>query len=196
MSFLGIFLGFILVENLLLTKFLGICPFIGISTDAKASAGLSVTIAFVMAFSALITWTVNTALLIPLNLDFLQTIVFLLVIVFFIQLTEELLKRLSPGFFRLLGRFLPLLTANCAVFGICLIAARRNFGPLESFTAGLSAGIGFFLITSALSAIRERLSREWIPKPFQGVPIAFITIGLIALAFLAFDRAFLSNLLG
>ncbi len=196
MSFIGIFLGFILVENLLLTKFLGLCPFIGISTDPKESAGLSITIAFVMAFSALITWIVNTALLIPLNLYFLQTIAFLLVIVFFIQLTGELLKKLSPGFFRRLSRFLPLLTANCAVFGICLIAAGRNYGPLESFSAGLSAGIGFFLITSALSAIREQVSREWIPKPFRGVPIAFITVGLIALAFLAFDQVFLQNLLG
>jgi len=156
--------------------------------------GFAVT--FVMALASFATWAIYHLILIPLNIEFLQTITFILVIASLVQFVEMVIQKISPPLYKALGIFLPLITTNCAVMGIALIAVQNKYNALESFVAGIAAGLGFLLAIVLMSTIREKLDNEWIPKPFRGVPIAFITGGLMALAFMAFDKALLNNLLG
>jgi electron transport complex protein RnfA len=151
---------------------------------------------FVMSMASLATWAVFRLILVPLNIEYLQTISFILIIAALVQLVEMVIMKISPPLYKALGIYLPLITTNCAVLGIALIAVRSDYNALESFVAGIAAGVGFLLAIVVMSTIRERLDKEWVPKPFRGVPIAFITAGLMALAFMAFDKALLKNLLG
>ena len=196
MTFVGIFITFAFVENFILTKFLGLCPFIGVSKKLDSAVGMGFSVIFVMSIASLATWAVHHLILVPLNLAFLQTITFILVIAALVQLVEMFIEKVSPALYRALGIYLPLITTNCAVMGIALIAVQYDYGPLESFAAGFSAGIGFLLAIVLMSGLREKFDTEWIPKPFRGVPIAFISAGLMALAFMAFDKALLKNLIG
>jgi electron transport complex protein RnfA len=134
--------------------------------------------------------------LVPLGLEFLQTISFILVIAALVQLVEMVVQKISPPLYRALGIYLPLITTNCAVLGIALIAVRSEYNALESFVAGLAAGLGFLLAIVLMSTLREKMDSEWVPRPFRGTPIAFITGGLMALAFMAFDKGLLSGLVG
>jgi electron transport complex protein RnfA len=196
MSYIGIIITFVFINNFILTQFLGLCPFIGVSRRTDSAIGMGFAVIFVMSMASLATWAVYRLILVPLNIEYLQTISFILIIAALVQLVEMVIMKISPPLYKALGIYLPLITTNCAVLGIALIGVRSDYNALESFVAGASAGVGFLLAIVVMSTIRERLDKEWVPKPFRGVPIAFITAGLMALAFMAFDKALLKNLLG
>ncbi len=196
MTYVGIIITFVFVNNFILTKFLGLCPFIGVSKNVESAVGMGFAVTFVMSIASIVTWVIYNFVLIPLNITFLQTITFILVIATLVQLVEMIIQKISPPLYKALGIYLPLITTNCAVLGIALIAVRNDYAALESFVAGFAAGLGFLLAITLMSTIREKLDTEKIPKAFRGVPIAFITGGLMALAFMAFDKALLKNLLG
>ena len=196
MTYVGIIITFVFINNFILTQFLGLCPFIGVSKNTESAVGMGFAVTFVMALASLATWAIQKFVLLPLGLEFLQTITFILVIAALVQLVEMIVQKISPPLYKALGIYLPLITTNCAVLGIALISVRSNYNAFESFVAGFAAGLGFLLAILLMSTIREKLDSEWVPKPFRGVPIAFITGGLMALAFMAFDKALLRNLIG
>ena len=196
MTYVGIIITFVFVNNFILTKFLGLCPFIGVSKNVESAVGMGFAVTFVMSMASLITWAVFNFILVPLNIEFLQTITFILVIASLVQFVEMIIQKISPPLYKALGIYLPLITTNCAVMGIALIAVRNEYNAIESFVAGIAAGLGFLLAIVLMSTIREKLDNEWVPKMFRGAPIAFITGGLMALAFMAFDKALLRNLIG
>jgi len=196
MTYVGIILTFVFINNFILTQFLGLCPFIGVSKNVDSAVGMGFAVTFVMSLASLTTWAIQHWLLIPLGLEFLQTISFILVIAALVQLVEMVVQKISPPLYRALGIYLPLITTNCAVLGIALIAVRSEYNALESFVAGFAAGLGFLLAILLMSTLREKLDSEWVPRPFRGTPIAFITGGLMALAFMAFDKALLRGLIG
>jgi electron transport complex protein RnfA len=196
MSYVGIIITFVFINNFILTQFLGLCPFIGVSKNTESAVGMGFAVTFVMSLASLATWAIQKLILLPLGLEFLQTITFILVIAALVQLVEMIVQKISPPLYKALGIYLPLITTNCAVLGIALIAVRSNYNAFESFVAGFAAGLGFLLAILLMSTIRGKLDSEWVPKPFKGVPIAFITGGLMALAFMAFDKALLRNLIG
>jgi Na+-translocating ferredoxin:NAD+ oxidoreductase subunit A len=195
MSYIAIIITFVFINNFILTQFLGLCPFIGVSKNIESAVGMGFAVTFVMAIASVVTWLVYYYILIPFGLTYLQTITFILVIASLVQLVEMIVQRISPPLYKALGIFLPLITTNCAVLGIALINVTSSYNLLESFIAGISAGLGFLLAIVLMANIRERLELEQVPKPFKGVPIAFISGGLMALAFMAFDKALLTNLL-
>ncbi len=196
MTYVGIIITFVFINNFILTQFLGLCPFIGVSKNVDSAVGMGFAVTFVMSIASVTTWAIYNWLLIPLNLGFLQTITFILVIAALVQLVEMIIQKISPPLYKALGIYLPLITTNCAVLGIALIAVRSDYSGLESFVAGFAAGLGFLLAILLMSTLREKLDSEWVPRPFRGTPIAFITGGLMALAFMAFDKALLRNLIG
>ncbi|MCD6397781.1 MAG: electron transport complex subunit RsxA [Spirochaetaceae bacterium] len=196
MSYIGIIITFVFINNFILTQFLGLCPFIGVSKNVESATGMGMAVTFVMALASISTWIIYNYILIPLNIEFLQTITFILVIAALVQFVELVIQKISPALYKALGIFLPLITTNCAVLGIALINVRNNYNALESFIAGIAAGLGFLLAILLMSTIRVKLDSEWVPKPFRGIPIAFVTGGLMAMAFMAFDNALLNNLLG
>ncbi|MDC7124172.1 MAG: electron transport complex subunit RsxA [Spirochaetales bacterium] len=196
MTYVGIIITFVFINNFILSQFMGLCPFIGVSKNVESAVGMGFAVTFVMSIAALATWAIQNLILVPLHIEFLQTITFILMIAALVQFVEMFVQKSSPSLYKALGIYLPLITTNCAVLGIALIAVRSNYNALESFVAGISAGLGFLLAIVLMSTIREKLDSEWIPKPFRGTPIAFITGGLMALAFMAFDKALLNNLIG
>ena len=196
MSYVGILLTFSVVNNFVLTYFLGMCPALSASRRAGAAGELGLAVTFVMAIGALITWALRTWILAPLGLYPLQTLVFVLAILALGHYLERLLGAFAPALHRTVGRYLPVVSTNCIVLGIALVASRAEYDALESLVAGASAGLGFLLVTVVLSAIRERLETETVPRSLRGTPIAFISAGLMALALLALDQAFLQNLVG
>ncbi len=197
MTYIGIIITYVFIQNFILTQFLGLCPFIGVSKKLDSAVGMGFAVIFVMTIASITTWTIYNSILIQFNLEYLHTIVFILVIAALVQLVEMIVQKVSPPLYKSLGIYLPLITTNCAVMGIALIAVvRESYGPLESFVAGFAAGVGFLIAIVFMSALREKFDSEWIPKPFRGTPIAFITAGLMALAFMAFDKALLENLIG
>ena len=196
MTYVGIIITFVFINNFILTQFLGLCPFIGVSRRIESAVGMGFAVIFVMSLASLVTWAVQNLVLVPLNLAFLQTITFILVIAALVQFVEMVIQKVSPALYKALGIYLPLITTNCAVLGIALIAVRSGYTAPESFVAGFAAGVGFLLAIVLMSALREEFDTEWVPKPLRGMPIAFITAGLMALAFMAFDKALLTNLIG
>lgn len=196
MSYVAIIVTFVLINNFVLTYFLGLCPMLGASRRLGSSLGMGLAAMFIMSLSALVTWALRTWVLAPLGIGFLQTFVFVIVIAALGYYVELLIESAAPALHRLVGKYLPLITTNCIVLGIAFVASRSEFNAVESLIAGASAGFGFLLVLVIVSSIRERLEIEWVPAAFRGIPIAFITTGLVALAFLAFDQAFLQNLAG
>ncbi len=196
MTYVGILITFVFINNFILTQFLGLCPFIGVSKNVESAVGMGFAVTFVMSLASLITWAVFHFILVPLDIQFLQTITFILVIASLVQFVEMIIQKISPPLYKALGIYLPLITTNCAVLGIALIAVRNEYNAIESFIAGIAAGLGFLLAILLMSTIREKLDSEWVPKRLKGIPIAFITGGLMALAFMAFDKALLRNLIG
>lgn len=196
MSYVGIIVTFVLINNLVLTYFLGLCPVLGASRRTGSAVGLGLAATFVMGLGSLVTWTIYSLVLAPLGIEFLRTFVFVLTIGALGHYLEVAIERLSPALHRAVGRYLPMISTNCVVLGIALIVARSDYTALESLVAGLAAGVGFLLVAIVVASIRERLEIEAVPRAFRGVPIAFISTGLVALAFLAFDQAFLQNLVG
>lgn len=196
MTYVGIIITYVFVSNLVLSQFLGLCPFIGVSKNTESAVGMGFAVTFVMSLATLITWALQHFILVPLNITFLQTVTFILVIASLVQLVEMAVRKYSPPLYQALGIYLPLITTNCGVLGIALISVNNSFGPMESFVAGLAAGAGFLMALLFMSGIRERLDTEKVPKHLKGAPIAFISGGLMALAFMAFDKALLTNLIG
>ncbi|NCB01831.1 MAG: electron transport complex subunit RsxA [Spirochaetia bacterium] len=196
MVYVGLFITYIFINNFILTQFLGLCPFIGVSKNSESAIGMGMAVTFVMGIASIITYLVYTFMLVPLNLTYLQTLSFILVIAALVQFVEMVIQKNSPSLYQALGIFLPLITTNCAVLGIALINITSGYNLMQSFVAGIAAGLGFTLALVLMSNIRERLDLHPVRKAFRGVPIAFISGGLMALAFMAFDKSLLTNLLG
>src|SRR5690554_6188592 len=196
MTYVAIFITYIFVNNFILTQFLGLCPFIGVSKNSESAIGMGMAVTFVMGIASIITYVVYTFVLVPLNLAYLQTLSFILVIAALVQFVEMIIMKNSPALYQALGIYLPLITTNCAVLGIAIINITNHYNLMESFAAGIAGGLGFTLAIVLMSNLREKLSVTPVRKVFQDVPIAFISGGLMALAFMAFDKALLVNILG
>lgn len=196
MSYIAILITYIFINNFIFTQFLGLCPFIGVSKNSESAIGMGIAVTFVMGLASLITYLVYHFLLVPLQLQYLQTLSFILVIAALVQFVEMIILKNSPALYQALGIFLPLITTNCAVLGIAIINITQGYNLMESFVAGIAAGLGFTLAIILMSNLREKLDLSPVRKAFKGVPIAFVSGGLMALAFMAFDKALLTNLLG
>ncbi|MCF0238810.1 MAG: electron transport complex protein RnfA [Sphaerochaetaceae bacterium] len=194
MSYIAILLTYVFISNFILVQFLGLCPFIGVSKNSESAIGMGLAVTFVTGTASAVTWCVYYLLLVPFGLEYLKTISFILVIAALVQLVEMVLRKMSPSLYKALGIYLPLITTNCAVLGIAIINIDKSYNLLESFTAGIAAGLGFTMAIVLMSNIREKLELKPVRKVFKGVPIAFISAGLMALAFMAFDNSLLSNL--
>ncbi len=185
-TLLGIVISMIFVNNLILTKFLGLCPFFGVSKNTKNALGMGGAVIFVMTIAASVTWFLHHKVLVPFKLEFLEIISFILVIAFLVQLVEIFIKKFSPKLHKALGIYLPLITTNCAVLGIAFINVQEGFSFIQALVAGVSAGVGFTLALLLMSGIRERMEMYDVPKAFKGLPIAFIIAALMSLAFMGF----------
>jgi len=177
----------VLVNNFVLVKFLGLCPFMGVSRKSGTAAGMALATTFVLTLSSVCSYLVNTWLLEPLGLEYLRTIAFILVIAAVVQFTEMVVRKTSPLLYKVLGIFLPLITTNCAVLGVALLNTRESYGFIESMVYGFGAAVGFSLVLTLFAGIRERLAVADVPVPFQGASIALITAGLMSLAFMGFS---------
>ncbi len=181
-----IFISAAFVNNFVLVRFLGLCPFMGVSTQYKSAMGMSFATAFVLTMSSIASFLVNEYLLVPLGLEYLKTLSFILVIAVTVQITEMILHKSSPLLYQVLGLFLPLITTNCAVLGVALLNVQQQNNVLESAFFGFGAAFGFGLVLVLFSAIRERLEMANIPPAFRGLPIALMTAGIMSLAFMGF----------
>ena len=187
LSYFAIIIGAIFVNNVVLAQFLGICPFLGVSSKVETSLGMGAAVTFVMAIAAVVAWLIQTYVLVPLDIVYMQTIVFILVIAALVQMVEIMLKKLSPSLYQALGIFLPLITTNCAVLGVALLNTQNDYNFIESVVYGITGGLGFLLAIVLFASIRERLVFADYPKCWDGFPIALITAGLMALAFMGFS---------
>jgi electron transport complex protein RnfA len=181
-----ILVGTILVNNFVLTRFLGLCPFMGVSRNLDSAAGMSLATAFVLTLSSATAYLLHQYLLVPLELEYLRTISFILVIAGSVQFTEIMVRRLSPMLDQVLGIFIPLIATNCAVLGVALINVQESNSFVESVFFGLGASAGFALVLVLFSAMRERLEAADVPAPFRGTAIALVTAGIMSLAFMGF----------
>ena len=186
-NLLAITLGAVLANNFIFSQFLGICPFLGVSKKVDTAVGMGVAVTFVMGLASAITWLVNTFILVPLNLGYMQTVAFILVIASLVQFIEMFLQKAMPTLYTALGVYLPLITTNCAVLGVALLNIQNNYNFIESVVYGVTGGLGFLLAIVLFASIRERLVFADYPKAFEGFPIALVTAGLMALAFMGFS---------
>ena len=188
LSYFAIIIGAIFVNNVVLAQFLGICPFLGVSSKVETSMGMGAAVTFVMAIAAVVAWLIQAYVLVPLDIVYMQTIVFILVIAALVQMVEIMLKKLSPSLYQALGIFLPLITTNCAVLGVALLNTQNDYNFIESVVYGITGGLGFLLAIFLFAAVREQLEVSGDnPKAFDGFPIALVTAGLMALAFMGFS---------
>jgi Na+-translocating ferredoxin:NAD+ oxidoreductase subunit A len=186
MIYLKIFIFAVFVSNVVLSQFLGICPFLGVSNKVSTATGMGLAVIFVMALSTLATFLLQYYLLVPLHLEFLQTILFILVIAALVQMVEIILKKISPALYQALGVFLPLITTNCAVLGIAILVIQKSFNLAEGLVYTVSIAAGFMLALVVFAGIREHLELMDMPKGMKGMPIALITAGILAMAFMGF----------
>ena len=186
-TYFAIIIGSIFVNNVVLAQFLGICPFLGVSSKVETSMGMGAAVTFVMALSGIVTWLIQTYVLVPLGIEYMQTIVFILVIASLVQMVEIVLKKVSPSLYQALGIFLPLITTNCAVLGVAILMIQKEFSLLQGVVYNVSIALGFALALVIFAGLRERIEFEEAPKAFQGVPIALITASILALAFMGFS---------
>ncbi len=185
-TLVAIVIGAIFVNNVVLSQFLGVCPFLGVSSKVETSLGMGMAVTFVMALSTVVTWALQTFVLAPFGIEYMQTIVFILVIAALVQMVEIVLKKVSPALYQALGIFLPLITTNCAVLGVAIIAVQKDFDLLTGVVYSTATALGFALALVLFAGIRERLDMEDVPSALRGVPIALITAGLLAMAFMGF----------
>ncbi|PLX10638.1 MAG: electron transport complex subunit RsxA [Marinilabiliales bacterium] len=186
MEYFVIIIGSIFVSNIVLTQFLGICPFLGVSGKLSTSIGMGGAVLFVMTIATMVTWVAQYYILNPLGLGFMQTIVFILVIASLVQMVEIILKKISPSLFQALGVFLPLITTNCAVLGVAILTIQKDFNLLEGVVYAIANAIGFTLAIVLFAGIREHLDTMDVPRLMRGVPIALVVAGILALAFMGF----------
>lgn len=186
-EYLLLLVATVLVNNFVLVKFLGLCPFMGVSNKLETAVGMSAATTFVLTLASVCSYLVNHYLLLPLDLMALQTLSFILVIAVVVQFTEMVVHKTSPTLYRLLGIFLPLITTNCAVLGVALLNINEQHNFIESIIYGLGAALGFSLVLILFSALRERLAAADVPLPFKGAAVGMITAGLMSLAFMGFS---------
>ena len=187
MEYVLIIIAGVFVNNIVLSQFLGICPFLGVSKKIDTSIGMAGAVLFVMAVATIFTWLLQTFVLTPLHVDFLQTVSFILVIAALVQCVEIILKKLSPGLYAALGIFLPLITTNCAVLGVALDNVAKEYNFAQSLVYGVGTASGFALAIVLLSGVREKIEHNDIPHTVSGMPIVLITAGLMAIAFTGFS---------
>ena len=186
MEYLLIFISAIFVNNIVLSQFLGICPFLGVSKKVETAKGMGLAVTFVLVIATIVTYLLQVWVLNPFGLQYLQTIVFILVIAALVQMVEIVLKKVSPSLYQALGIFLPLITTNCAVLGVAIIAVQKDFDLLTTVVYSVSIAVGLAIALVLFAGIRERLETEDVPQGMRGVPIALITAGLLAMAFMGF----------
>ncbi len=187
LSYFAIIIGAIFVNNVVLAQFLGICPFLGVSSKVETSLGMGAAVTFVMGLTAIVAWSIQTYILVPLHIEYMQTIVFILVIAALVQMVEIILKKISPSLYQALGIFLPLITTNCAVLGVAILMIQKEFNLLQSFVYSVSTALGFALALVIFAGIRERLELDDMPKAMRGIPISLIVAAILAMAFMGFS---------
>lgn len=187
LEYIAIIFSAILVNNIVFAQFLGICPFIGVSKNLESAFGMSMAVTFVMAVATAVTWLLQHYVLVPLGLVYIQTIVFILVIAVLVQMLEIIMKKTSPGLYAALGVFLPLITTNCAVLGVAIIVAQKDFDFLYSVVYAIATALGFALALTLFAGIRTQLALTDVPRSMRGVPIALLTAGILAMAFMGFS---------
>lgn len=188
MELISIFLSALLVNNFVLAKFLGICSFLGVSQKTETAKGMGYAVTFVMILATIITYVVNVFILMPLHLEYLSTLAFILVIAALVQFVEIVIKKTNPGLYRSLGIFLPLITTNCAVLGVAVLNMDKGYNLLQGISNALGAALGYMLAIVLLAGLRERMEDNTnMPEAFRGLPISLITAGLMAIAFFGFS---------
>lgn len=187
MELIGIVIVAIFVNNVVFSQFLGICPFLGVSKKVDTAIGMSFAVMFVLTIASIVTFIVQKGILEQFGLEYLQTITFILVIASLVQMVEIVLKKISPSLYQALGVFLPLITTNCVILGVAILVIQKDFNLLESVIYAVATGIGYAMALIIFSSIREQLSLTKVPKTMQGIPIALITAGVIAMAFMGFS---------
>ena len=186
-SIFALVIGAIFVNNVVLAQFLGICPFLGVSKDVKSSVGMGGAVLFVMLLATLVTYLIMQHVLEPLHLQYLQTIAYILVIAALVQMVEIVLKKMAPALYQALGVFLPLITTNCAVLGVAILVVQKNMNLLQSVVYATSIAVGFTLALVIFAGIREQMELTGVPKGMKGTPIALVTAGILAMAFMGFN---------
>ena len=187
MSLLALFISAIFVNNIILSRFLGCCPFLGVSSKLETAKGMGIAVIFVTVMASLMTWSAYEFILVPLGLEYLYTLSFILIIAALVQFVEIVLKKLQPGLYKSLGIFLPLITTNCAVLGVAVLNMNEKYSLLQSLVHALGASLGFQLAIILMVGIRERIeTNQNIPKCMRGLPIALVTAGLMSIAFMGF----------
>ena len=180
-------IGAILVNNVLLSQFLGICSFVGVSKKKSSSLGMGLAVLFVLILSSVVTWVLYNYVLVPFNVGFLSTIVFILVIATLVQFVEMVIKKYIPGLYKVLGIYLPLITTNCAILGVAnFVTVGQNYDLIQTLVYSISIGLGYILVMYIFAGVRERIETSPIPKPFKGAAIAFVIAGFMAMAFAGF----------
>ncbi len=187
MEYILIFISAIFVNNIILSQFLGICPFLGVSKKIDTAAGMGMAVAFVLTLATVVTWLMQKLVLDPLGLQYLQTLAFILIIATLVQMVEIVLKKVSPPLYQALGIFLPLITTNCAVLGVAILVIQKDFDLLASIIYAISTALGFALALIVFAAIRGQLALVKVPKGMQGMAIVLVTAGLLSLAFMGFS---------
>lgn len=180
-------IGAAFVNNVVLSQFMGLCPFLGVSRKIETAAGMGGAVIFVITISSFVTSIIYRAILVPLDMTYLQTIVFILVIAALVQLVEMFLKKSIPSLYQSLGVYLPLITTNCAVLGVALTNVQNGYGVLESTVAGIATAVGFTVSIVIMAGLREKIEYNDIPEPFKGMPVVLLTAGLMSIAFFGFS---------
>ncbi|MFO7879036.1 MAG: electron transport complex subunit RsxA [Bacteroidota bacterium] len=186
MEYILIIISAIFVNNIVLAQFLGICPFVGVSSKLKTASGMSGAVLFVMFIATIVTWLIQNYILIPFGIEYMQTIAFILVIASLVQMVEIMLKKISPSLYQALGVFLPLITTNCAILGVALLTIQNDFNLLEAVFFAIGNAGGFALALVLFAGLREHLDLLNLPKGMRGVPAAMVVAGILALAFMGF----------
>lgn len=187
MEFIGIIIVAIFVNNVVLSQFLGICPFLGVSKKVDTAIGMGLAVTFVLTIATIVTFLLQKGVLEAFGLEYLQTITFILVIAALVQMVEIIMKKISPPLYQALGVYLPLITTNCIILGVAILVIQKDFNLLESIVYAISTAIGYSMALIIFSSIREQLALTKVPKAMQGVPIALLTAGILAMAFMGFS---------
>ena len=186
MEYLYLFIGTVLINNVVLVKFLGLCPFMGASSNLSTAIGMGLATTFVLTLSSVCSWLLQTYLLVPLNIEFLRILTFILVVAALVQFTEMVTRKISPALYKALGIYLPLITTNCAVLGVALINVSEQHNFLQSLAYGLGASLGFTLVMFIFGGLRQRLALADVPEVFDGAPVGLVTAGLLSMIFMGF----------
>ncbi len=186
MEYLLLIVGSVLVNNIVLTQFLGICPFLGVSNKISTASGMAAAVVFVMTLSTMVTWMVYQFMLVPLGIEFMQTITYILIIAALVQMVEIILKKTSPALYQALGVYLPLITTNCVILGVALLVIQKDYNLITSIVYTIGTGLGYGLALVIFAGLREQLELSTVPNTLKGIPIALITAGILAMAFMGF----------